>query len=256
CQLSDIIKYCLRFTITHAEIRDLREKIIDWVKTYERYYYQYAEDRLCACTLTIHGLLHQLGARYDLEDELSSVKKSKSGLSASEYAYEEYPQAILRLPYKKNYTPDQHVRKQVMIYLSALLAKRQKDLVPFIPQIMPSFGKVRILDGDSIRSVSACGDGSVAERNMSFIRYEIQTRRTVADAWVSQISYGRLERILVCVLPKDKILGPISGKKRLLAVITPCKNTHGRDASLEITTYRGMGTSVVTDLQSVVAVVG
>ncbi|KAJ6583444.1 hypothetical protein DFH09DRAFT_911658, partial [Mycena vulgaris] len=68
--------------------------------------------------------------------------------------------------------------------------------------------------------------------------------------------YGRLERILVCVLPKDKILGPISGKKRLLAVTTPCKNTHGRDASLEITTYRGMGTSIVTDLQSVVAVVG
>jgi len=73
---------------------------------------------------------------------------------------------------------------------------------------------------------------------------------------MSQIFYGRLERILVCDLPASKKLGSISNKRRLLAVITPCQNTAGKDAALQLTTYRGMGTPVVSDLQAVVAVVG
>ncbi|KAJ7349247.1 hypothetical protein DFH08DRAFT_139464 [Mycena albidolilacea] len=32
--------------------------IVDWVQKYEEYYYQYREDHLSACPLTIHGLLH------------------------------------------------------------------------------------------------------------------------------------------------------------------------------------------------------
>lgn len=74
--------------------------------------------------------------------------------------------------------------------------------------------------------------------------------------WQPQIFYGRLEQILVCDLPRKAILDTLSGQQRLLAVITPCKNTQGKDASAEITTYRGMGSVIVTDLQSVMAVVG
>jgi hypothetical protein len=75
CDLADIIKMCLKFTITHAEIDELEHKIIEWVKQYERYiaffcpdacckmwmhrfYYQYKEERLPVCILSIHGLLH------------------------------------------------------------------------------------------------------------------------------------------------------------------------------------------------------
>ncbi|KAJ7077174.1 hypothetical protein B0H15DRAFT_789874 [Mycena belliarum] len=166
------------------------------------------------------------------------------------------PQAVLRLPYRRDHIPDEHIRIQVASYFAAVLGKTRREVLALLPQVMPSFGKLRIVDGDSIRSTSACGDGSGAERNMSFIRYEIQTRRIVSDPWVSQISYGRLERVLVCIFPKSKVLGPVSTKTRLLAVITPCTNTQGKDASIEITTYRGMGTSIVTDLQSIVAVVG
>ncbi|KAJ7691562.1 hypothetical protein B0H17DRAFT_935010, partial [Mycena rosella] len=68
--------------------------------------------------------------------------------------------------------------------------------------------------------------------------------------------YDRLERVLVCDLPEEEVLGTLSGKKRLFSVITPCKNTHGKDASAEIVTYRGMGSVIVVDLQCVVAVVG
>ncbi|KAJ6521516.1 hypothetical protein B0H19DRAFT_973959, partial [Mycena capillaripes] len=119
-----------------------------------------------------------------------------------------------------------------------------------LPEIMPSYGKLRIVDGDAIRSASACGDGP--ERNMSFIRVS----RKQTDPWKSRIFYGRLERILVCVVPPNKRFMSIAGKTRLLAVVTPCNNTRGKDASKEITRYRTMGTALVMDLQSIVAVVG
>ncbi|KAJ7608962.1 hypothetical protein DFH06DRAFT_1017386 [Mycena polygramma] len=317
CQFSDIIKFCLRFTVKVDEVHALRENIIDWVQKYEecvaicrrklcfstcfRYYYQYSDDRLCACPLTIHGLIHtpddilfcgpswttwtffverycgvlqsrlrsrsapwanlnniilqkayleQLRARYDIEEELSLVKRAKGAFNTASD-----PQAILRLPFNQRYMPDQGLRKLVAKYFSEFLGKKPSDLVALLPEIMPSYGKVRIVDGDSIRSASACGDGSRAERNMSFIRYEIQMRRTQSDIWKAQICYGRLERILVCNLPKNRILGSIAGKKRLLAVVTPCKHTQGKDGSKEITRDRGMGTSIIIDLQSVVAVI-
>ncbi|KAJ7152445.1 hypothetical protein C8R46DRAFT_1357483 [Mycena filopes] len=269
CDFSDIIKVCLQFTVTHDQVAALRIQIVDWVRLYERYYYQFDESRLCACTLTIHGLLHvpddllfcgpmwttwsffierycgflqkrlrskrfpwanlnntilhmaylqQLGLRYDLEDELSSVVRSKKALNSSGTVYEGYPEAILRVPYKSKFTPDQALRQQVAHYFSQLLGCRPKSVLVLLPAIMPSFGKLQIKDGDSIRSVSACGDGSTAERNMSFVRYEIQVRRTQADPWVVQIFYGQLERILVCVLPNHKDLGMVAGKRRILAV--------------------------------------
>ncbi|KAJ7051900.1 hypothetical protein C8F01DRAFT_1262421 [Mycena amicta] len=58
CTLVEIIKTCLLFTITSQQIDNLEEQIIEWVQEYERLYYRYKKDRLQACTLTIHGLLH------------------------------------------------------------------------------------------------------------------------------------------------------------------------------------------------------
>ncbi|KAJ6616975.1 hypothetical protein B0H10DRAFT_1798266, partial [Mycena sp. CBHHK59/15] len=61
---------------------------------------------------------------------------------------------------------------------------------------------------------------------------------------------------LGCNLANEEDLwGPMAGQKRLLAVITPCK-TMGHEAAKEITSYTQMTTTIVTDLQSVVAVVG
>ncbi|KAJ7017219.1 hypothetical protein C8F04DRAFT_979745 [Mycena alexandri] len=157
------------------------------------------------------------------------------------------PQALLRVPYKRDFTPDTELRKQITRYFSEFLGQRPKAIEPLLPDVMPSFGKLRIEDGDSIRSASASGISSSAERDMSFVRvYE----------WQTQISYGQLERVVDCLLPKDKTLGRVSGKRRLLAIIHPCKNTRGKDASLERTGYTELANILVTDLQSVVAVVG
>ncbi|KAJ7203049.1 hypothetical protein GGX14DRAFT_399018 [Mycena pura] len=148
--------------------------------------------------------LEQLGVRYDLEAELWDPNKLSG---TSEYTFDGW--------------------------------KTRKEILPLLPQMMPSDGKTRIEDGYSIRSASASGDGSMAERKMSFIRckYEIQTRRKVSEPWVSQIFHGRLERVSV-IFRHPRNFGSISNKRRLLAVITPCQNTAGKDAALEITTYR------------------
>ncbi len=58
CDLIDIIKKTLQYEITRAEIEDLRANIISWVERYEEYYYQYDADRLSACLMVVHGLLH------------------------------------------------------------------------------------------------------------------------------------------------------------------------------------------------------
>ncbi|KAJ7026055.1 hypothetical protein C8F04DRAFT_1298344, partial [Mycena alexandri] len=248
CQFGDIIKFCLRFSVTHVQIEDLRTNIHDWVHKYEEFYYQYSEDRLSACPLIVHGLVHvpddllfcgplwstwsfpierycgilqaalrsrshpwanlnkivlhrayleQLAARYDLDEELSGPTTRTNGLSNGEFVYAKYPQAILRLPYKKKFQPPQEVRKKAAEYFAAVVGKRQKDILPLLPEIMPSYGKLRIVDGDCIRSASASGDGSRPERDMSFIRYEIQTRRLVTEPWQSQLCYGQLEQVLL-----------------------------------------------------------
>ncbi|KAJ3502398.1 hypothetical protein NMY22_g18601 [Coprinellus aureogranulatus] len=57
-KLVTIITRCLQFSITRAEVHALRQDIIKWVKTYEEIYYQRDPDRLSACPVTIHSLLH------------------------------------------------------------------------------------------------------------------------------------------------------------------------------------------------------
>ncbi|RPD71195.1 hypothetical protein L226DRAFT_547468 [Lentinus tigrinus ALCF2SS1-7] len=57
-ELVHLIMVCLQFEITEAEIDELRQGFIHWVKTYEDIYYQHDPSRLSACPLTIHALLH------------------------------------------------------------------------------------------------------------------------------------------------------------------------------------------------------
>jgi hypothetical protein len=60
---------------------------------------------------------------------------------------------------------------------------------------------------------------------------------------------------LVCKLPNDPFFGMLSNSTFLLALVTPC-NTAGHDVTKELTAYTSQAASVITDLRSVVAVVG
>ncbi|QRV81018.1 Transposase family tnp2 [Ceratobasidium sp. AG-Ba] len=56
--MREIIIWCLQFEISNEEIDDLERMINQWVIDYERLYYGNDHDRLPACVLTIHALLH------------------------------------------------------------------------------------------------------------------------------------------------------------------------------------------------------
>ncbi|KAJ7743164.1 hypothetical protein B0H16DRAFT_1322794 [Mycena metata] len=142
------------------------------------------------------------------------------------------------------------MRKRLAAYFAAVLKARRKDIQPLLPEVMPRWGKLRIVDGDYIRSMLACGADPEEdkERDMSFVRED-------TGAWTNKVFYGRLEEILVCKLSTNKIWANLVGKTRLLAVITPCA-TEGKDAARTVTFYTRMTQSIVTDLRTVVAVIG
>ncbi|KDQ53412.1 hypothetical protein JAAARDRAFT_137326 [Jaapia argillacea MUCL 33604] len=57
-ELVKLIRLCLRFELNMDDITTIREGFIEWVTTYERFYYQSHPSRLPACPVTIHTLLH------------------------------------------------------------------------------------------------------------------------------------------------------------------------------------------------------
>ncbi|KAF6758291.1 hypothetical protein DFP72DRAFT_807899 [Ephemerocybe angulata] len=56
--LVKLINLCLKFSITHDEVQEIQDGFIWWVEEYERIYYQDKADRLSACPVTVHALLH------------------------------------------------------------------------------------------------------------------------------------------------------------------------------------------------------
>ncbi|KAJ7247743.1 hypothetical protein C8J57DRAFT_1240684 [Mycena rebaudengoi] len=282
CDLSEIIKLCLSFTLTHTQIDDLEVQIISWARTYEeyvhhipyygelnhflfRYYYQFKEEWLSACLLTIHGLLHtfwmerycgflkaalrskkspwanlinivlkrayleQLDARYDVANKLSTPWSRKTGLASTELP--PYDGSFCDCPVDElMYRTQAFAARSLAISWPFWARKmRQKDVEKELPEIMPSWGKVRIIDGDSIRTASASGNGTQQERNTSFMRYCISTETPQGD--VTQLFYGQLQEILVCKIPDNKKFWKhLSGSTCLLAVIIPC-STGGADAA-------------------------
>ncbi|TRM55775.1 hypothetical protein BD626DRAFT_415516 [Schizophyllum amplum] len=57
-ELVRLVQICLQFEITHDEICDVRAGFQKWVVDYEKIYYQHNPERVSACPLTIHALLH------------------------------------------------------------------------------------------------------------------------------------------------------------------------------------------------------
>nr|GAT47398.1 predicted protein [Mycena chlorophos] len=57
-ELAKLVNLCLQFEYTSADIQTIRDGFINWVQQYESLYYQFRPERLSACPLTIHALLH------------------------------------------------------------------------------------------------------------------------------------------------------------------------------------------------------
>jgi hypothetical protein len=87
------------------------------------------------------------------------------------------------------------------------------------------------------------------------VTVEIENRHGGAPLINKSVSYGHLEKILICKLPDNNIFQDLRGKICLLALVIPC-NTNGCHATMEMTMYTTTTTSVITDLQFIKAVVG
>ncbi|KAH7917964.1 hypothetical protein BV22DRAFT_1187293 [Leucogyrophana mollusca] len=283
CELGHIMKATLKFCITHEELNELEERVI-------KYYYQYRTERLSACTLTIHGLLHWIQGIRDcgpvwttwtfymerfcgvLQSGLRSRRHPWSNLNkrllhmtyldqltarydlTHELATFD-PGFVLRPPYQKSHQIDLNLRRQLATYYAQVLGKRSSEVSRRLPVMLSSAGKVRIRQGgDSIRTRLASRNLEQPERKACYIRYELVFNTNDGRA-IQEVKYGDLEKILIYQLPTDPFFNNLSGQLQILALVTPW-NTEGADATKEPAFRRSKYAPIITDLRNVKAVVG
>jgi len=57
-RLVHLINMCIGFKVTRDQVQEIRVGFAQWVEDYEKYYYRYDRERLSACTLPLHAMLH------------------------------------------------------------------------------------------------------------------------------------------------------------------------------------------------------
>jgi len=142
--------------------------------------------------------LSQLSAKFDLSDELESsslsVRRGQDVLenekifeSCELFSLGQFhcrltsgkhqldPDLVLRTPCRSEYVPDEDTRKRIGVYLAQVVGGRRSDLAKHLPRIMPLWGKMRIINGDSIRSKYCMSRAarSSSSRNNSFVRVRL-----------------------------------------------------------------------------------
>ena len=102
--------------------------------------------------------------------------------------------------------------------------------------------------------VGPCPIGSCSSNQTFFSQYEVHY---MSDEMVIQsVHYGRLEHILVCQLgDSERLWRALCGHTLLLALISPA-STIGQDATMMLTHFSYFNAPVVSDVQSIKAVVG
>jgi hypothetical protein len=81
------------------------------------------------------------------------------------------PHSILRPPQKKTFRPNNSLRWSISGYFKQLLPKlTRKQIGKALPQVMPSWGKVRIAQGGDCIHTSSASSNPDQERNMSYVR--------------------------------------------------------------------------------------
>jgi len=89
-----------------------------------------------------------------------------------------------------------------------------------------------------------------------FEQYEFEVEDGIGTV-VRCIGYGQLERVIQCELDEASVWKDLKEKTRLLALIMPCKTLpEGKDATQCLVQYKFYSAPIVTDLRSVMCVVG
>ncbi|THH18872.1 hypothetical protein EW146_g2190 [Bondarzewia mesenterica] len=126
-------------------------------------------------------------------------------------------------------------------------------------QIM-EWGKVRIIDGDTISTAAFAGIGDDS-RDSSYVRYEVlidkhARRRGIAPEFEPQTFYARLQHIFVIQLPANTDLGFTTPETVILAALSPCK-IDAEHGTLDIHYYSKENSTLdIVDIQCIQCVVG
>ena len=124
---------------------------------------------------------------------------------------------VLRTPHRKVYQPDDNLCRMIADYLREIVPANRNTIKARLPENMPLWGKFWIAHGgDSVRTTMASSKKRT-ERNMSFVRVHDNFLPYTTFNWLiwaqfelivfdrPKVLYGRVEKIMQCQLPDDKI---------------------------------------------------
>ncbi|KAJ3931913.1 MAG: hypothetical protein NXY57DRAFT_1048699 [Lentinula lateritia] len=182
CDLASIVEMCLQFEIEQADVHRLRVACQKWVTEYEKLYYQYDPERVSACPLTIHGLLHipdaleeigpvwafptehycghlqpaikilqaqlvQIKLIYGVEDDLL-LKPPRSLLPAKHFAHPDYPYCILLTPqWPSSSVPNSIIEKILISFATRFSTNKITIRKYLLKNSIMQWAKVRRLHG-------------------------------------------------------------------------------------------------------------
>ncbi|KAF9237742.1 hypothetical protein BU15DRAFT_88589 [Melanogaster broomeanus] len=256
--LADLMKLSIKLQLTHEELEGLRIGFIDWVDKYEKYYYQYREDRLSCCTLPIHGLLH---VAQDIENcgpvwvhwtffLERYCQLLKTSLRSRRHPWSNLARKVLHVAYLTQINIKYDLTDELFNIRAA--ARRSDELF----QQEKEFPDFRVRSGDAIRTTFALQRLQQESRDNTFVRYEVAYHgQNERDMPINAVRYGRLEKILVCELSTQALWRDMKGCTLVIALVRPCL-TRGDDASQKVVEFRDFGQPIITDLRNIKCVVG
>ncbi|QRV74497.1 Transposase family tnp2 [Ceratobasidium sp. AG-Ba] len=268
--MREIIVWCLELEISLAEVDELEVKIREWVQEYERLYYRYDHDRLPACVLTIHALLHityyirrtgPLSATWSFVMERFCGYLLRPALMNRVRPYEYLDNFIRRRaqmqiesrrgksylqkrwsttqPVNRPYRASDQLKRRFTRYFGVVEEMERRvtyqelhDKIDW--DTLVRYGRFRMASmGDRIRAARLIQNSSIARDN-SFVRYEL-----LPDAnYRARRARYQPNRVIHYGRVKDifyveyKQTQPIESRNpHLLALVEEC-NTNGLDAAL------------------------
>lgn len=200
---------------------------------------------------------------HGLHDQLPDYTKMHTQSSQASFAHENYPHIILHhsprlLRFDSGERLLTSLRDRIAVHLATQYGTTTGCIKRILPDTIMQWGKVEIVDGDTINTSLGYKRKEANLRDASFCQYEqladINARRPRAPIRLESIDfYGQLERAVVCELKSSPDLGIPNGAIAILLDIWRCETTNDCNGIPE---YISMGRHETVDATSVRAVVG
>ncbi|KAF7349597.1 hypothetical protein MSAN_01685200 [Mycena sanguinolenta] len=289
-ELVRLLNICIQFEISDAEVEEVRTGFIEWVRSYEKLYFQYKQERLPICPLTIHALLHIADSikftgpvwcywAFPMERYCGSLQpgirsRRFTWASLDRYVVEKAQLTQIMTVYNA-FSELSLVESQAQVpgsfsdpsYPSSLSTRTGASMAAVNAALrralVEEWGKVRRVDSEAGDTMRSCSLGVVG-RVATFVRYEMLVDENAryprrAAKYVKQTFYGQLTHLYWVHFPTSapslKIPEPTT---YILAAIRACdlKPDDTQLRGLDIHFYQGYGHLDVIDVTALQALVG